>query len=95
MNLIEHSTAPWAAPMFTIPKQTPSSVRLVVDYRRLKAVTVRDPDYLSRIEDTPERMAQAQFFSTFDLIRGFYQVPLEETDRDKTTFLTLFGKFRL
>ena len=94
MGLIEQSTAPLAAPMFAIPKKTPSSVRLVVDYRRLNAVTVPDPYYLPRIEDTLERMAQAQFFSTFDLARGFYQVPLEETDRDKTTFLTPFGKFR-
>ena len=39
-------------------------------------------------------MARVQFFSTFDLARGFYQVPLEETGRDKTTFLTPFGKFR-
>ena len=83
MDLIEQSTAPRAAPMFTIPQKTPSSVRLVVDYRRLKAVTVPDPDYIPRIEDTLERMAEAQFFSTFDLARGFYQVPLEKTYRTK------------
>lgn len=93
-GLIEPSTAPWAAPMFAIPKKTPGSVRLVVDYRRLNTVTVPDPYYLPRIEDTLERMARAQFFSTFDLARGFYQVPLLESDRDKTTFLTPFGKFR-
>ena len=80
--------------MFAIPQKTPGSVRLVVDYCRLNVVTVPDPYYLPRIEDTLERMARAQFFSTFDLARGFYQVPLEETDRDKTTFLTPFGKFR-
>ncbi len=80
--------------MFAILKKTPSSVRLVVDFRWLKAVTVPDPDYWPRIEDTLERMAQAQFFSTFELARGFDQVPLEETDRDKTTFLTPFEKFR-
>ena len=94
MGLIEQSTAPWAAPMFAIPKKTPGSVRLVVDYSRLNAVTVPDPYYLPRIEDTLKRMSRAQFLSTFDLAIGFYQVPLEETDRDKTTFLTPFGKFR-
>ena len=94
MGLIEQSTAPWAAPMFAIPQKIPGSARLVVDYRRLNAVTVPDPYYLPRIEDTLERMARAQFFATFDLARGFYQLPLEETDRDKTTFLTPFGKFR-
>ena len=82
MGLIELSTAPWVAPMFVIPKKTPDSVRLVVDYRQLNAVTVPDPYYLPRIEDMLERMARAQFFSTFDLARSFYQVPLEETDQD-------------
>ena len=92
--MIEQYTAPWEAPMFAIPKKTPGSVRLVVDYSRLNAVTVPDPYYLTRIEDALERMARAQFFSTFDLARAFYQVPQEETDRDKTTFPTPFGKFR-
>ena len=94
MGLIEQSTVPWTAPMFAIPKKTLGSVRLVVDYRRLNAVTVPDPYFLPRIEDKLERMAWTQFYSKFDLARGFYQVPLEETDRDKTTFLTPFGKFR-
>ena len=79
---------------FAIPQKTPGSVRLVVDYHGLNAVTVPDPHYLPGIEDTLERMARAQFFSTFDLARGFYQVPLEETYQDKTAFLTQFGKFR-
>ena len=68
MGLIEQSTALWEAPMFAIPKKTPGSVtktpgsvRLVVDYRRLNAVTVPDPYYLPRIEDTLERMARVQF----------------------------------
>ena len=59
MGLIEQSTSSWAALMFAIPKETPGSVRLVVDYRRLNAVTVPDPYYLTRIEDTLERMARA------------------------------------
>ena len=52
MGLIEQSIAPWAAPMFAIPQKTPGSVRLVVDYCRLNAVTVPDPYYLPGIEDT-------------------------------------------
>ena len=94
MGLIEQSTAPWAAPMFAIPQKTPSSVRLVVDYRWLMAVNVPDPYFRPRIKETLERMDWAQFFSTFDLARGSFQVSLEKTDREKITFLTQFGKFR-
>lgn len=78
--------------MFAIPKKIPGSVRLVVDYCRLNTVTVTDHYYLPRIEDTLERMARA---STFDLTHGFYQVSLKMDDRDRTTFLTPFGKFGL
>ena len=93
-HLIEPSRAPWAAPMFAVPKKSPGSVRLVVDYRCLNTVTTPDPYCMPRIEDILEKMASATYFSTFDLARVFYQVPLEPCDMDKTTFLTPFGKFR-
>ena len=80
--------------MFAVPKKSPGSVRLVVDYRCLNIVTTPDPYCMPRIEDILEKMASATYFSTFDLARGFYQVPVEPCDMDKTTFLTPFGKFR-
>ena len=80
--------------MFAVLKKSPGSVRLVVDYRCLNIVTTPDPYCMPRIEDILEKMASATYFSTFDLARGFYQVPVEPCDMDKTTFLTPFGKFR-
>ena len=93
-HLIEPSRAPWAAPMFAVSKKSPGSVHLVVEYRRLNTVTTPDPYCIPRIEDILEKMASATYLSTFDLARGFYQVPVEPCDMDKTTFLTPFGKFR-
>lgn len=39
-------------------------------------------------------MATADFFTIFDLAQGFYQVPIPLADRDKTTVVTPFGKYR-
>lgn len=93
-GLIEPSSAPWAAPMFPVPKKTPGEIRLVNDYRRLNSVTLPDPYFQPRIDDTLQKMATAQYFSTFDLARGFYQVPIAPADRDKTTVVTHLGKYR-
>ena len=70
------------------------TLRHIRDKAGIKAVSVPDPYFLPRIKETLERMDRAQFFSTFDLARGFFQVSLEKTDREKITFLTQFGKFR-
>ena len=94
-HLIDPSRAPWETPMFVVPKKSPGSVRLVVHYRRLNTVNTPDPYCMPRIEDILEKMVSATYFSTFDLARGFYQVPVEPCNMDKTTFLTHFGKFRL
>ena len=93
-DYIEPSSAPWAAPMFPVPKKQPGEIRLVCDYRRLNVVTVPDPYYQPRVEETLERMATASFFTILDLARGFYQVPIAMEDRDKTTVVTPLGKFR-
>ena len=61
-GLIEPSHSPWAAPMFPVPKKTPGSIRLVVDYRRLNTLTVPDPYFIPRIEETLQAMAAANFF---------------------------------
>lgn len=93
-GIIEPSSAPWAAPMFAVPKKTPGQIRLVNDCLRLNAVTVPDPYYQQRIEDVLYGMAEAKFFTIIDLAQGFYQIPIPPADRDKTTVVTPFGKYR-
>ena len=46
------------------------------------------------IEDLLDQVGQAVYLSKLDLTKGFYQIPLEAHDRDKTSFCTPWGKFR-
>ena len=85
--------SPWAAPMFPIPKKD-GSIRLVVDYRRLNQVTEADPYSMPRIEVLPELMGHPRLFTTLDLWKGYYQVPVDPAHRIKTAFVTQFGKFQ-
>ena len=36
----------------------------------------------------------AAYFSKLDAKSGFYQIPLDETSRDLTTFMTPMGRYR-
>ena len=52
-GFIVPSDAPWAAPLFAVPKKN-GQIRLVVDYRQLNKVTVSYPYVFPRIEEIIE-----------------------------------------
>lgn len=56
----------------------------------LNAKAIKDKFPLPLIEDLLA-VAEAQVFSTLDLLNGYYQVPTEDCDIDKTAFSTRSG----
>ena len=64
-----------------------------MDYRKLNLVTHRDAYPLPRIDATLDSLVGCKFFTTLDLASGYWQVALEETDKEKTTFSTPEGHF--
>ncbi|EGD79431.1 hypothetical protein PTSG_12973 [Salpingoeca rosetta] len=91
-GIVRPSFSPWASPVILIKKKT-GEYRLVVDYRRLNAVSVPDAYPLPRLDDTLEAMAGAKFFSSLDLASAYHQVPLHPDDCSKTAFVTKNGVF--
>ncbi|OWZ08465.1 hypothetical protein PHMEG_00018991 [Phytophthora megakarya] len=49
---------------------------------------------LPRIDETLESLGGAQLFSTLDLRSGYWQIRVEEENRDKTAFTTKRGLYR-
>ncbi|KFD60069.1 hypothetical protein M514_10279 [Trichuris suis] len=90
-GIIEPSNSPWAAAIVPVRKKD-NSIRLCVDYRKLNEVTRKDAYPLPRIDETLDALAGARYFSTIDLLSGYWQVEL--TDRaKKTAFITHDGLF--
>ena len=92
-GIIEPSSSQWAAPLVLVKKKD-STLRLCVDYRRLNSVSRVDAYPMPRIDDLLDRLGKAKFISTMDLTRGYWQVPVAESDRDKTAFHSPFGFFQ-
>ena len=67
--------------------------RMVVDYRAVNRETKKDrypcPDMSAAID----RMTGHQWYSSVDLTKGFWQVPLRESDCSKSAIVTQLGTF--
>jgi transposase InsO family protein len=91
-GIIRESSSPWAAPIVLVRKKT-GSWRFCVDYRKLNLVTKKDAFPLPRVEDSLTSLTQAAWYSTLDLASGYWQVEVDERDREKTAFTTPFGLY--
>ena len=92
-GVVERSTSPWASPIVLVKKKD-GTVRFCVDYRKVNNITRKDAYPLPRIDTTLDTLSGSQWFSTLDLLSGYWQVEVEEADRDKTAFCTTEGLFQ-
>ena len=91
-KVVQPSKSPWASPIVLVRKKD-NSFRFGVDYRKLNEVTRKDAYPLPRIDDTLNTLAGSRWFSTLDLLSGYWQVEVAKEDRPKTAFCTTEGLF--
>ena len=91
-SVIQPSSSPWASPVVLVPKKD-GSFRFCIDYRKVNAVTRKDAYPLPRVDDTLDTLAGSHWFSTLDLLSGYWQVEVSPEDREKTAFCTHEGLF--
>ena len=92
-GIIEESNSEWASPIVLVQKKD-KSLRLCVGYRRLNAVSEMDPYPVPRIEDLLDLLGRARFLTTLDLSKGYWQVKMKKSARDKTAFVTPYGLYQ-
>ena len=64
------------------------------DYRLLNAKTVPDRYPVPNVHDLSARLHGCTVFTKLDLVKGYYQVPMNPDDIPKTCVVTPFGAFK-
>lgn len=91
-DVIQPSKSPWSSPVVLVKKKD-GTLRFCVDYRKLNDITKKDVYPLPRIDDSLDRLRNAKFFSSIDLKSGYWQIEVDERDREKTAFVTPDGLY--
>ena len=89
-GIVMESSSPYASPLVAVKKKDGSN-RMCVDYRKLNLVTVADPAPMTMAEDLFGKLGKCLYYSTTDLSKGYWQIPVAEGDIHKTAFVTPDG----
>ncbi|KAL4010976.1 hypothetical protein IC575_028018 [Cucumis melo] len=82
----------WVANIVPVPKKD-GKVRMCMDYRDLNRASPKDNFPLPHIDMLVDNTAGYSTFSFMDGFSGYNQIKMAEEDREKTTFITLWGTF--
>ena len=91
-EVIRPSNSPWSSPIVLVKKKD-NTKRLCVDFRKVNEITKKDAYTIPRIDDTLDTLHGARYFSCVDLASGYWQVELQEEDKEKTAFSTPYGLY--
>ncbi|KAK8767610.1 hypothetical protein V5799_005610 [Amblyomma americanum] len=92
-DIIEPSSSPWSSPVVLVKKKD-GSWRFCVDYRHLNRTTKKDVYPLPRIDDALDCLHGGKYFSSIGLRSGYWQIAVDEKDRENTAFVTPDGLYQ-
>nr|GEV34576.1 reverse transcriptase domain-containing protein [Tanacetum cinerariifolium] len=76
-----------------IPTRLVTSWRVCIDYRKLNEASRKDHFPLPFMDQMLERLAGNQYYCFLDGFSGYFQIPIDLKDQEKTTFTCPYGTF--
>ncbi|GJR48298.1 reverse transcriptase domain-containing protein [Tanacetum coccineum] len=76
-----------------IPTRLVTGWRVCIDYRKLNEATRKDHFPLPFMDQMLERLAGNEFYCFLDGFWGYFHIPIDPQDQEKTTFTCPYGTF--
>ncbi|GJS69147.1 reverse transcriptase domain-containing protein [Tanacetum coccineum] len=76
-----------------IPTRLVTGWRVCIDYRKLNEATRKDHFPLPFMDQMLERLARNEYYCFLDGFSGYFQIPIDPHDQEKTTFTCPYGTF--
>ena len=88
-GLVEQGRGAWSFPVVLARKKN-GDWRFCIDYRKLNHVTCKDAYPIPRIDESLDALGGSKWFTTLDLVSGYWQLPLSEDAKEKSAFVSIF-----
>ena len=92
-DFIEPSQSEWSSPCILVPKPD-GTFRMCTDYRKVNSVTKTDTFPIPRIDDCIDNIGHSKYVTKFDLLKGFWQIPMTDRAKEISAFVTPDGLFQ-
>nr|GEV86763.1 reverse transcriptase domain-containing protein [Tanacetum cinerariifolium] len=76
-----------------VPTRIVTGWRLCIDYHKLNDATAKDNFSLPFMDQMLERLTGNEYFCFLDDFLGYFQLPIDPMDQEKTTFTCSFGTY--
>ncbi|GKA46040.1 reverse transcriptase domain-containing protein [Tanacetum coccineum] len=76
-----------------IPTRLVTGWRVCIDYQKLNDATRKDHFPLPFMDQMLERLARNEYYCFLDGFFGYFQIPIDPQDQEKTTFTCPYGTF--
>ena len=92
-GVVDVSDSSHASPVVPVIKRD-GTIRLCCDFRKLNAKTMPNIFPIPRTENIFENFKDAEIFPVLDLKSAYWHIPIKESDKEKTAFVTTQGKYQ-
>ncbi|GJW11236.1 reverse transcriptase domain-containing protein [Tanacetum coccineum] len=76
-----------------IPTRLVTGWRVCIDYQKLNDATRKDHFPLPFMDQMLERLAGNKYYCFLDVFSGYFHIPIDPQDQEKTTFTCPYGTF--
>ena len=86
-DIIEYSSSSWSSPCVPVRKSD-GSIRLCIDYRKVNSATLTEKYPMPNLSHCIYKAHRMKIFTKIDLVKGYYQMAMEEDSKQYTAFST-------
>lgn len=84
------TSSSWSASVVLMPKKN-GKLRYCVDYTALNKATKTLAYDLPRVDDFLDSLNGSKYFSSIDMMSGYWAIPMREEDKETTAFQSPMG----
>lgn len=92
-DIIEESNSPYAIPILIVKKKN-GDERICIDFRALNRKVKKDAFPLPLNDQQLVRLNGCRYFTSLDLMSGYYQIPVDADSREVTAIVTPDGHYQ-